>query len=260
MSFITIPYMSILIPQYLTLSHPEWKMPIIVTNITASIYAITANNHSRPFIVPVDEVGNLILTLRQAGFHGGENLENNSQKSMARTPEVETKVFDIDPKSIRTKLKELGAQQIFKGQLIAQWIKIGALTDHKLRVRSENELVVVEHKVRSWTASIHKSCIETWFRTKSIDLVLKVFQDVGFILADPKSQKDREIYTLWGIHFVLDHYTNLDGHDIPWLLEVEGTCDSEVESGLKLLWLERDVQRWNWWPMDIVHYYNSKEE
>lgn len=253
--------MNLIIPETLTFSHPEWSTPIIITHIADQVaYTITTDNNLTPFMVSVDEIGNLIRTLRQSGFQGEEHWENNSPKISETVQEVETKVFDIDPEEIRTKLREIGAERVFEGKLIAQWIKIGTLADHKLRVRGENEIVAVEHKTSTWDGNIHKSCIETGFRTKSIELVLQVFQDVGFILAGARSQKEREIYTLWGIHFVLDHYTDLHGHTIPWLLEVEGTCDSEVNHGLELLWLERDIQKWNWWPMDIVRHYSPTEE
>lgn len=64
---------------------------------------------------------------------------------MSHLPEIEAKVLETTEAQMLPRLTELGFKPYFEGILKAQWL-INPANGEKLRVREENDIVIVEHK------------------------------------------------------------------------------------------------------------------
>ncbi len=148
--------------------------------------------------------------------------------------EIETKVLDINPEEIKTKLESLGAKKIQDTTLIVDWYRIKGIKEGEdpwfLRIRSNSEGM---HEV-------------TWKAKSNIQGVTSKHKEINFTIAEPEKLSDlfeelnlekyahqekkriSFIYKDW--QFDIDQYPKM-----PAYLEIEGISEEHVKEAIQLL-------------------------
>lgn len=153
---------------------------------------------------------------------------------MLHPPEVEAKILDTTEVQLLSRLTELGFKPYFEGILKAQWL-INPANGEKIRVRQENDIVMVEHKAPVAGASAQiKSLQETGFEARDFEATIKTLCLVGLERVGPPSVKTRVSYVRNysdpenKVRLDFDAYSNLMGKTIPEFLEIEATNEEKV--------------------------------
>lgn len=163
-------------------------------------------------------------------------------------PEVEAKILDTTEAKMRDKILSLGFSYHLTYNLKAQWL-INPANGEKLRVRQENDIVMVEHKAPVVGASDQiKSLQETGFEARDFEAVIATLCLVGLEKVGFPSVKKRVSYVLdmhanKRVRLDFDTYSELMGKPIPEFLEIEATTEETVYLTAKALgFLETDCQ------------------
>ncbi|MFA6090743.1 MAG: hypothetical protein WC774_03130 [Candidatus Gracilibacteria bacterium] len=183
---------------------------------------------------------------------------------MLHLPEIEAKILDTTETELLPRLTELGFQPYFEGILKAQWL-INPANGEKLRVRQENDIVMIEHKESLGGLDIQmKSNQETGFEARDFDAVIATLEKVGLQRVGTVSIKRRVSYirdadTHQQVRLDFDTYTNLRGKTIPEFLEIEATCAEDVyETAIALGFQKSDCR--NFGSRELFKYYYPNEE
>jgi len=151
--------------------------------------------------------------------------------------EIETKVLDIDAKSVKAKLTSLAAEKTQETRLVVDWYRVKGTKEGEdpwfLRIRSNSE---GKHEV-TWkaksevlgTARKHK---EINFHIEEPEKLADLFEELG-LEAYAHQEKDRVSFEYKDWHFDIDQYPGM-----PAYLEIEGTSEEHVKEGVALLGLE----------------------
>ena len=147
---------------------------------------------------------------------------------MLHLPEIEAKILDTTEAELLPRLTELGFQPYFEGILQAQWL-INPTNGEKLRVRQENDIVMIEHKesLGGMDAQM-KSNQETGFEARDFEAAIATLEKVGLQKVGPLSVKRRVSYIRDAdsdkqVRLDFDTYSELRGKSIPEFLEIEAT-------------------------------------
>lgn len=177
------------------------------------------------------------------------------------THEIETKVLDIDPKSLAKKLIGLGAKKILDTRLIVDWFRVKGIKEGQdpwfLRIRSNSDGVnEVTWKARSDILGTTRRQKEINFNITEPEKLADLFGELGLEIY-AHQEKDRQSFVLKKWRFDLDHYPQM-----PAYLEIEGVSEEHVRGALRLLGLEnnltwvkgeriliQDVYGLNWYDM-----------
>lgn len=155
------------------------------------------------------------------------------------TYEIETKVLDIDPKEIETKLAALGAKKIQDTVLSVDWYRMKGVKEGEdpwfLRIRSNSE---GQHEV-------------TWKAKSDIVGVSRKHKEINFLIGEPgkladlfeelgleryaHQEKKRTSFTLRNWNIDVDHYPNM-----PPYLEIEGENEEHIKEAIVLLGLKKN--------------------
>ena len=184
---------------------------------------------------------------------------------MNHPPEVETKILGATERQLLPKLRGMGFKPHFEGILKAQWL-MNPANGQKIRVREENDIVMVEHKAPAFgTSDQIKSLQETGFEARSFDATIKTLCLVGLEKFGLLSIKKRVSYVLNysdpvnKIRLDFDTYSELMGKSIPEFLEVEATNPENVYEMVEALGFQRSDCR-NYGPKELFRYYYPNEE
>lgn len=162
---------------------------------------------------------------------------------MNHSPEVEAKILDTTEAELLPKLQSLGFKPHFEGILKAQWL-INPYGGERLRVRQENDIVMVEQKMPAPGSNVNiKSLQETGFEARGFEEIIETLLKVGLEKVGFPSIKRRVSYVL-NIHsdkqvrLDFDTYSELMGKSIPEFLEIEATNPETVYLTAKALGFE----------------------
>lgn len=146
--------------------------------------------------------------------------------------EIETKILDVDPKSVAARLRELGAHQIQDTKLVVDWyrpkgtkpgddpwyLRIRSYSDgtHEVTWKGKSEVLGTarRHREVNLTVSDHAACGELF---EELDLERYAHQE-----------KYRTSWELSGVRFDLDRYPGM-----PPYLEIEAGGEAEIRRAIE---------------------------
>lgn len=154
--------------------------------------------------------------------------------------EVETKVLDVDPKTIKNKLDALGAKLILEENLSVDWFRFPDVLDGEdpwyLRVRSYgNGKVEITWKGKSEILGISRKHKEINLIVSDHEKAKDLFFSIGLVCY-AHQEKKRISWELEDWRFDLDTYPNM-----PPYLEIEGKDEDHIQEILKKMNLEKNV-------------------
>ena len=159
------------------------------------------------------------------------------------------------------RIYEISWFKVFNWELSAQWL-INPYNWEKLRVRQEWDRVFVEHKeaLKSSISGI-KTNQETGFEAESFDDVIATLEKIWLQKHGLKSVKYRVSFLLEGINLDgdavkldIDTYSDLQGEQIPTLLEIEAASQEiVVRVAILLGYQESDLRDYG--PVELLRYY-----
>ncbi len=181
---------------------------------------------------------------------------------MAINKEVESKIIEVNFEEMSKKIVKIGwVLEFYKQKFTAVWVEneLG----YKYRIRKEWARVMEETKKiissTGWVKEADETPKEVYDFKEALDFAKAIgFKEISF------SVKERTQYLLdlttdgkWEVKIVLDDYSDLDGLQIPTLLEIEAINREVIVEVAHLLWfLEADLK--DWWARSLVEYYQKK--
>ncbi|MDD5376757.1 MAG: hypothetical protein PHH16_01435 [Candidatus Gracilibacteria bacterium] len=183
---------------------------------------------------------------------------------MSHLLEVEAKILGVTERELLPRLMELGFKPYFEGILKAQWL-MNPANGEKIRVRQENDIVMVEHKalVEGGNEEV-KSRQETGFEARDFEMVIVTFCKIGLEKAGLPSIKRRVSYVRdYGsseqVRLDFDTYSELGGKSIPEFLEIEATGPEKVYETAEALGFRRSDCR-NFDSQELFQYYYPRKK
>jgi adenylate cyclase class IV len=181
---------------------------------------------------------------------------------MSKNNEKESKILEVDFKKISEEIISIWwVLDFYKQKFTAVWVENELW--YKYRIRKEWENVVTEHKEILSSINWVKDANETPMRVYDFEEA-RDFAKIIWFSEISYSVKERTQYLLdltwewkWEVKIVLDDYSDLDGLQIPILLEIEAVSREVIVEVAKLLWYnESDLK--DWWARSLVEYYSKK--
>ena len=132
--------------------------------------------------------------------------------------EIEVKVLEIDIEEIEKKLKKMGAEKVFEGEIVSIYFdfpnKLLEKEGKVLRLRQKDDKVILTYK-ELVTQDEAKIMDEDELEVQNFDLMKEIFEKIGL---SPlyEFKKHRTTYELNQTHFEIDKYPG-----IPAFLEIE---------------------------------------
>ena len=153
--------------------------------------------------------------------------------------EIETKVLDIDGKSVTRVLKKLGAKRFRDTRLVVDWYREKGVKEGKdqwyLRIRSDSTgKHEVTWKARSQITGVARKHKEINFLVNEPDKLSDLFKSIG-LEKYAHQEKDRVSYRFKKWTFELDIYPGM-----PPFLEIEGTSERHIREGMRLLGIQKN--------------------
>ena len=169
--------------------------------------------------------------------------------------EIEVKILEIDPTSIENRLRELGAQQVFQGELHALFFDFPTRSISQqgdvLRLRKEGTKTVLayKHHVSREGAKIMEE-LET--EVLHMENIQKILNYLG-LSSIKETHKIRTEYHLGNASVVLDDYQG-ELADIPVFLEIEAPTVEAVYRIAHQLGFPSEACK-NWSTSELVTHY-----
>lgn len=181
---------------------------------------------------------------------------------MAKNNEKESKILEVDFEKISQKIVSIWWKlDFYREMFTAIWVQNDLW--YKYRIRKEWDNVVNEHKEILSSNNWVKDADETPMRVYDFEEA-RAFAKVIWFKEISFSVKERTQYLLdltaewkWEVKIVLDDYSDLDGLQIPALLEIEAISREVIVEVAKLLWYS-EVNLKDWWARSLVEYYGKK--
>ncbi len=161
--------------------------------------------------------------------------------------EVETRILNIDPKDVETKLLAFGATKVFDGECQSVYFdhqdgRIRA-KDQRLRIRKENGTQTLVFKSSLEDGSTH-SFLSHVLQIEDIQAAKHLLEGLGFH-ANLLTTKKRKKFALNNVRFEIDKYT-ASFENVPIFLEIKASTREEVDNAVKLLGFSKnDCCDWN---------------
>jgi adenylate cyclase class 2 len=167
--------------------------------------------------------------------------------------EIEVKILEIDVEEIEKKLKEMGAEKVFEGEVISIYFDFSDKGLEKkgriLRLRQkENKVILTYKKLISQDEA--KIMDEYELEVGDFSSMKKIFEGIGL---SPlyEFKKKRITYKLNQIHFEIDKYP-----DIPAFLEVEAPDLSTIDEMVSELGFSKEKVN-SYSIKDVLEYYGK---
>lgn len=167
--------------------------------------------------------------------------------------EIEVKILEIDVGEVEKKLKEMGAEKIFDGEMVNIYFDFPEKRLEKegkiLRLRKKGDKVILTFK-KLITQKKAKVMNEYELEVRDFGLMRKIFKEIG-LLPLYEFKKHRKTYELNQIHFEIDKYP-----DIPVFLEIEAP---DLETVYKVIpelgFSKKDVNSYS--IKEVLEHYNK---
>ncbi len=152
--------------------------------------------------------------------------------------EIETKILDVQPRSLTAKLKKLGAKETLKTRLIVDWFGPKGLTHAGddpwfMRVRTGSGKTEITWKAHSKVLGASRSHKEINVGVSGHQQACALLEAIG-LENYAHQEKDRTSWTLKNWKFDLDRYPQM-----PAYLEIESGSEKSVQAAIKLLGLQK---------------------
>jgi len=165
--------------------------------------------------------------------------------------EIEVKILEINIEEIKAKLKELGAEKIFDGEVISVYYDFSDKRLEKeskiLRLRQKDNKVILTYKE---LISQEKAKImdEYELSVDDFETMKKIFEGIGL---SPlyEFNKQRTTYKLNQTHFEIDKYP-----DIPAFLEIEAPDLETIDEFVSEFGFSREEAK-SYSIKDVLEYY-----
>jgi len=151
--------------------------------------------------------------------------------------EIETKVLDIDAKTVIEKIIGLGADKTQETRLVVEWYRPEGIKEGEdpwfLRMRSNSSgKYEVTWKAKSEFLGVASKHKEINFFTESPAELGDLFEEIG-LEKYAHQEKDRTSFKYQDYSFDIDQYPGM-----PAFLEIEGPSEGKIQEAIKLLGLE----------------------
>lgn len=173
--------------------------------------------------------------------------------------EIEVKILEVNKAAIQKRLKELGAEKHFEGEMHALFFddEPRSLTNQGevLRIRKEGEEIVLAFKapISSGEAKIME---ELEITVSDLGIAREILQRLGYEV-HKETRKIRTEYYLRGVQVVIDEYLDQLAC-IPPFIEVEAPDLPQLHAVVALLgYTPADCSDWN--TFDLVRHYGPKK-
>jgi predicted adenylyl cyclase CyaB len=173
--------------------------------------------------------------------------------------EIEVKILDIDRKRVEAKLKALGAEKEFDGEMHAIFYDspdgmIKAKGD-VLRIRKEGDEVVLAYKEK---VSKHGAKIMNEYETSvsNMEALRHILEHLGF-QSFTETRKFRTEYILSGVKIVIDDYQDALSY-IPVFLEIEAPDEAGISTVVEALGFDKK-ECTSWDTHDLVLHYGKTD-
>jgi adenylate cyclase class 2 len=171
--------------------------------------------------------------------------------------ETEIKILGIDRKKLEKKLLSLGAEKTFDGEIHAFYYDTPDRSVRArrgtFRLRREGTLSVLTFKahVDDSEAKVRE---ETEVTVSDFNAMRSILKSVGFF-PWMEMKKHRTTYSLPGVHFELDKYTDEFGF-IPEFLEIEARDIGAIYKNAAALGFSKEDCR-PWDALQVAEYYST---
>jgi adenylate cyclase, class 2 len=145
--------------------------------------------------------------------------------------EFETRILDINKETIISKLKLIGAKEIFSTKFRRYVFDFDSTGNKWIRLRDEGHKCTLTYKSRQNTSISGTEEIET--TVQDFDTTALIIKQIPFENIYYQENK-RTLFKLNEIEFCIDEWPK-----IPAFLEIESFSEENVINGLKLLNLEK---------------------
>jgi adenylate cyclase, class 2 len=154
-------------------------------------------------------------------------MDNHNQR------EIEIKILNINVEEIKKKLLDLGAKEIFNGEVHAILLdfpdKRMINADRFIRVRKVGNQTELCYKGEKEKDSQFKSREEIEVNTNDFETTLKIFKKIG-LKEFHEGRKRRESYKINNTRFEIDSWAN-----IPAFLEIESNDKNKIKEYVEKL-------------------------
>ncbi len=167
--------------------------------------------------------------------------------------EIEVKILEIDVEEVEEKLKEMGVEKVFDGELVNVYFDFSDKRLEKegkvLRLRKKDEKVILTYK-KFITQDKAKIMDENELEIQDFGLMEKIFKEIGLSTLY-EFKKHRITYKLNRIHFEIDKYP-----DIPAFLEIEAPDLEAIDEMVsKLGFSKEEVSSYS--IKEVLEYYGK---
>lgn len=171
---------------------------------------------------------------------------------MAEIQEREVKIIDVDPDTVRTKLRDNGIEKKTEGRIRSQFYDFpdGRIEEQGvLRLRSYGDDQFITYKEMTSQDNI-KEMRELEIDIDDMETTAAMFEALG-LEKIRSSSKYREKWTQGEIEYVLDKYD-----DIPWVLEIEAPGTEQLEAAVTDLGYTMDETK-TWDAQQLRSHYDA---
>ncbi len=167
--------------------------------------------------------------------------------------EIEVKILEIDVEEIDKKLKKIGAEKVFEGEIVSIYFDFPDRLLEKegkiLRLRQKGAKSILTYK-ELISQDEAKIMDEYELTIDDFELIKRIFEGIG-LLPLYEFNKHRTTYKLNQTHFEIDKYP-----DIPAFLEIEAPdLDTINEMVSKLGFSGEEVNSYS--IKDVLKYYDK---
>lgn len=155
--------------------------------------------------------------------------------------EIEVQILEIDKDKIISKLRKLGAKNVFDGEIIGVKFNLPKVLEKKislfgLRKKGEETFIVMKGVGQSSKAKVRE---ETETKVEDYKKMKKIIETLGFKSSE-ESRKHRISYILNGITFDINIHK-----EFPTYLEIEAPNMIKLKDAVKLMgYSMRDTKAW----------------
>ncbi len=167
--------------------------------------------------------------------------------------EIEVKILEIDEEEVMKKLKGLGAQKVFEGEVSSVYFDFqGKRLEKKgkiLRLRKKNNKVILTFK-NLISQDKAKIMDEYELTVEDFETMKKMFEEMG-LFPLYEFNKHRTTYKLGKTHFEIDKYP-----EIPAFLEIEAPDLDTINQFTSEFGFSREEVK-SYSIKDVLEYYNK---
>jgi adenylate cyclase class 2 len=167
--------------------------------------------------------------------------------------EIEVKILEIDVEETEKKLRGMGAEKVFSGELVNAYFDFPDKRLEKegkiLRLRKKGDKVILTYK-KFINREEAKVMDEYELEAQGFELLKKIFNEVGLFLIY-EFKKHRTTYELKQTHFEIDKYP-----DIPAFLEIEAPDLETINEMVSKLGFPREKAN-SYSIKEVLKYYDK---